>query len=160
MEWLTRHFSVTSNPHSIEDRGRTFSRAWRLYYLYGLERVGRMSGQRFLGDHDWYREGAEALLKQQDRLTGYWTGVGIESNPRVATALALLFLSKGRRPVLIAKLKHDHETDWNRHRQDLRHLTADVERRWRRDLTWQTIYGERASRARPAADARAVHLRA
>ena len=61
--------------------------------------------------------------KQQDRLAGYWKGVGIESNPQVATALALLFLSKGRRPVLIAKLKHDEDPDWNRHRHDLAHLT-------------------------------------
>ena len=101
--------------------------------------------QRFIGEHDWYREGAEALLKRQDRLAGYWRGVGIESNPQIATAFALLFLSKGRRPVLIAKLKHDEDPDWNRHRHDLAHLTQDVERRWRRDLTWQTIHGERAS---------------
>ena len=27
------------------------------YNLYGIERAGRLSGQRFLGNHDWYREG-------------------------------------------------------------------------------------------------------
>ena len=29
------------------------------YNVYGIERVGRLSGQRFIGDHDWYREGCE-----------------------------------------------------------------------------------------------------
>ncbi len=27
------------------------------YYLYGMERAGRLSGRRFFGEHDWYREG-------------------------------------------------------------------------------------------------------
>ena len=44
---------------------------WLLYYLYGMERVGRMSGQRFFGRarlvsrrgsemlrYDWYAKGA------------------------------------------------------------------------------------------------------
>lgn len=145
LEWLAKNFTVTSNPSPTVSRDRTFSKAWLLYYLYGLERVGRLSGQRFIGDHDWYREGVEVLLKQQDRVAGYWRGVGIERDPQISTALALLFLSKGRRPVLISKLTHDEGTDWNRHRHDLAHLTQDVERRWKRDMTWQTIHGDRAS---------------
>ena len=47
-----------------------------------------------------------------------------EDNPHIATALALLFLSKGRRPVLVAKLKHGPDEDWNNHRNDLANLTA------------------------------------
>ena len=48
-DWLIQGFSVVRNP------GTDF---WHSYYLYALERAGRMTGQRFIGTHDWYREGA------------------------------------------------------------------------------------------------------
>ena len=32
------------------------------YNYYGIERLGRLSGQRFLGRIDWYREGCERLV--------------------------------------------------------------------------------------------------
>ena len=44
---------------------------WHYYYLYGLERVGRLSARRLIGEHDWYREGAEYLVRQQQE-SGYW----------------------------------------------------------------------------------------
>ena len=53
--------------------------------------------------------------------------------------MALLFLAKGRRPVLVAKLKHGPGDDWNHHRSDLANLTSYVEKKWQRDLTWQVI---------------------
>ena len=147
LEWLSKNFSVTSNPSSLSGRGRnrSFSRAWMLYYLYGVERVGRLSGHRFVGKHDWYREGAEALLLQQDRIAGYWKGVGVEANTHIGTALALLFLSKGKRPVVCAKLRRDPHPDWSRHRSDLANLTRHVEGRWKQDLTWQVIEGSAAT---------------
>ena len=39
-----------------------------LYYLYGVERVGRLTGRRFIGGHDWYREGADYLVRQQGNI--------------------------------------------------------------------------------------------
>ncbi|MCP4193587.1 MAG: DUF4159 domain-containing protein [Planctomycetaceae bacterium] len=146
LDWLGRNFSVNSNPNSMASRrNRSFSRTWLLYYMYGIERVGRLSGRRFIGRHDWYREGAEALLEQQDKLQGYWRGTGMEANTHIGTALAVLFLAKGRRPVVIAKLRREPEADWNRHRHDLAHLTRDIERRWERDLSWQIIEGSAAT---------------
>ena len=38
---------------------------WPLYYLYGVERAGRLSAQRFFGPHDWYREGAAYFVDGQ-----------------------------------------------------------------------------------------------
>ena len=35
------------------------------YNIYGLERLGRLSGQRFIDRYDWYREGCEKLIKMQ-----------------------------------------------------------------------------------------------
>lgn len=147
LAWMGRHFSVTRNPSS-EPGG---SVNWLLYYLYGMERVGRMSGQRFLGEHDWYREGSEHLVEMQKAtLNGSWQGVGfVENDPVVATSLALLFLSKGRRPVVMAKYMHQPDAiggsaDWDHHRRAVQNLTLRIERQWKRDLSWQTIDARKA----------------
>jgi hypothetical protein len=147
LTWMGRHFSVVRNPSS-EPGG---SVNWLLYYLYGMERVGRMSGQRFLGEHDWYREGSEHLVEmQKGTLNNSWQGVGfVENDPVIATSLALLFLSKGRRPVVMAKYKHQPDviggsTDWDHHRRSVQNLTMRIERQWRRDLSWQTIDARKA----------------
>ena len=80
---------------------------WPLYYQYGVERAGRLSGQRFFGPHDWYREGAAYLLEGQVRQDGSWIGAtAAETDPVVASSFALLFLSKGLAPVLINKLNY------------------------------------------------------
>ncbi len=132
LQWLGRRFSVTQNP----GMGGTF----KYYYLYCLERVGRLTARRFIGDHDWYREGTAELLKNRGSLRDYWQGASIgESDPRVATSMALLFLAKGRRPVLLAKLRHGPEEQWNQHRSDANNLTRYVESRWDMDLTWQVV---------------------
>lgn len=136
LNWLGDKFSVNVNP------GGTSAQGWLLYYLYGLERAGRLTNRRLIGEHDWYREGAEVLITSElhNDLSGYWKGSGhAEDNPHIATSLALLFLAKGRRPVLCAKLKHGVDDDWNHHRSDLGNLTGYVESRWGRDLTWQII---------------------
>jgi len=137
LRWLGNHFSVTRNPNDA---------SWTLYYLYALERVGRMSGQRLIGTHDWYREGSEYLLTRQDTVFLNWKGVGIgESEALVGTSLALLFLAKGRRPIVIAKVQHEVPAagqtvlDWDHHRRAVQNLTMRVERQWQRELSWQTI---------------------
>jgi hypothetical protein len=135
LEWLGRRtvFAVTHNPGSPGN--------YLLYYLYALERVGRLTARRFIGDHDWYREGAEHLLRIKGGETSdHWMGVGaVEQDPRIATSFALLFLSKGRWPVLLSKLKHGAGDDWNAHRNDVNNLTRYVESQWEQDLTWQVV---------------------
>lgn len=140
LEWLGRNYSITRNP----GRG-----AWALYYLYGLERAGRLTARRFIplppkpghADRaDWYREGADWLVGKQESLSGFWTGQGSgENKPLIGTSFALLFLSKGRWPVMLGKLQYVPGGDWNRHRSDVGNLTRYVENRWKRDLTWQAI---------------------
>ncbi|HEY1189792.1 MAG TPA: DUF4159 domain-containing protein, partial [Gemmata sp.] len=77
------------------------------YNYYGIERLGRLSGQRFIGRMDWYREGCEKLLKlqQPDGAFAYTSGApGIDKGyPVITTSFALLYLSKGRTPVLVSK---------------------------------------------------------
>ena len=136
LDWLGRKFTVNWNPSGAQGSGGG-QRSYWLYYLYAIERVGRLSGRRFLGQHDWYRTGAAKLLAEQAS-GGYWKGHGhAENNPLVATSMALLFLSKGRRPVLISQMKYGEQ--WNSHRASVQNLTRRVEKTWQRDLTWQTI---------------------
>lgn len=135
LNWLAKNFKVFANPGG----------QWQLYYLYGLERVGRLTGQRFIGEHDWYREGAAQLLGQQDRLEGFFTSTsGFEASLHINTALALLFLSKGKRQVVISRLDYGPAEDWNLHRYAIPNLTGHIEQAWKRDLSWQTIEIEKS----------------
>jgi hypothetical protein len=135
LDWLGRRFSVMQNPGTGGD-------TWLYYYLYGLERVGRFTARRFIGDHDWYRQGARMFLDAQDRLTGQFKARRIEDEV-VSTSFALLFLAKGRRPVIVAKSRHGPEDDWNRHGHDIAHLVEYVEGRWQKDypagLSWHVL---------------------
>ena len=153
LEWMGRNFSVRHNPIEGRRIGDAIEQN-NLYYLYAMERVGRISGKRFFfgplekttgkrHKYDWYREGAAFLLGNQHP-DGHWTGGGFaEDNTQIATSFALLFLAKGRRPVLIAKLKRSGD-DWNRTPNDLTRLTRYTERKWKMPLTWQVIDSERA----------------
>ena len=97
---------------------------WQFYYLYGLERAGRLAGIRFFGQHDWYRLGAEELVHDQDKTDGFWRGQLVENDPVLATSFALLFLAKGRAPVLINKLRHGPSGDWNNDPDDIRNIVG------------------------------------
>lgn len=151
IKWLANHFAVGHNP------GHT---NWLLYYLYGLERAGRLSGQRFFGDHDWYREGASFLIENQNPTSGHWVGLGeYEQSPVLATSFSLLFLSKGLSPVLINKLKFGPRLqprslelanrDWNRHPRDVRNLVDSLSgmKGWPALMTTQELDLPRAAAA-------------
>jgi hypothetical protein len=123
LNWIGNHFTADDSQMA----GRVF------YNLYGLERTGRLTGQRFLGGHDWYREGCQYLVREQRREGSWWIAgaAGWDHWPTVSTSFALLFLSKGRTPILISKLAHgvpvqlrDADTDWNNDRNDVRNLVA------------------------------------
>ena len=135
--WLGNNFSVSTNPGG----GST----WHFYYLYGLERAGRLTGRRFFGNADWYREGARLLVKAQRERTGSWNG---GFNEQVDTSMALLFLSKGLAPVLVNRLRYgDNDAagnfgpGGNRHPQDIRNLTDFLATRpkWPKLMTWQEV---------------------
>ncbi len=137
LDWLAAHFDVRNNMNS--------GGQWKFYYLYGLERAGRLSGLRYFGSHDWYREGAEELVRLQDPFQGLWRGVGQEADPMLATSFALLFLAKGRSPVLINKLKHGPAHDWDNDHDDVANLTALISRDWKHLVTWQVVDPSHAS---------------
>ncbi|MDD4889749.1 MAG: DUF4159 domain-containing protein [Phycisphaerae bacterium] len=110
--WMARNFAVDTNP----GRGGA---AWRMYYLYAMERVGMISGLKFYGSRDWYREGAEALIDVQ-KADGSFPSAPYD------TSFALLFLAKGNKPVLFNKLAWGQMGDWNEDRNDIEHLVQFV----------------------------------
>ena len=130
IDWLASHFQVGQNLGH--------GQVWKYYYLYALERAGRLAGVRFFGRNDWYRQGAEELVHDQNPLSGFWRGANQE-NELVATSFALLFLAKGRAPVLINKLRHMPAGDWNNDPDDIRNLVGVVSRDWKSLLTWQVV---------------------
>ncbi len=140
MVWLAKnfHFDASSDLNHA-----TF------YNTYGIARVGRLSGQRFIGEHDWYREGCELIcgakkseLNQAD--DGSWRmGAGIDDMPVISTSFALLFLAKGRTPILISKLAFDgsdnNQFDWNHKHHDAQHLVDHASKTLFKNqpLAWQ-----------------------
>jgi Domain of unknown function (DUF4159)/Prenyltransferase and squalene oxidase repeat len=146
VEWLGRHFAVGVNPG--EQGG-----IWPLYFLYGVERAGRLSARRFFGPHDWYREGAAYFVDRQTMQDGSFIGTtAAETDPVIASSFALLFLSKGLAPVLINKLSYDVAAEvrkvdddtlpnWNLHPNDVRNLTEFTSSlpHWPKLLTYQEV---------------------
>jgi hypothetical protein len=131
INWLGENFHVGQNFGNGQQ--------WKFYYLYGLERAGRLTGMRFFRDKDWYRLGAAELVHDQDKLSGFWVGALSESDKVLATSFALLFLAKGRAPVLINKLAHGPSGDWNNDADDVRNLVNVISRDWKHLLTWQVV---------------------
>jgi len=156
MNWIIENFN-------FESVKATF------YNIYGIERLGRISGQRFIGPHDWYREGCEKLVRLQ-RPDGSIVGgtefkTQIDQAPVLSTAFSLLFLSKGRTPVLVSKFAWgDYQiqgkafvevpprgvpappgvVNWNRKHNDTRHIVEFCSRELFNNtpLSWQ-VYDAR-----------------
>lgn len=144
LQWLARNFTANDNPGSAN--------SYLMYYLYGVERVGRLTGQRLLGNHDWYREGCESILQKRNTLKGNieWPdSLGISTN----SALSLLFLSKGKRQIVIARAMLpedrieglDQQYSFRKHSHAVNHLNGHLEQAWKRDLSWQSIALEQST---------------
>lgn len=140
IDWLSRNFTVRHNPNHAN--------RYHLYYMYALERAGRLTGRRYIGDHDWYREGSEQLINiTQDQISGKFISGSLDGNEYTETAFALLFLSKGKRQTLISRLKYPGQDslDWNHHSTAVQNLTAHTEQAWKRDLSWQNVDLEKST---------------
>lgn len=125
--WLAERFSILTNPgHGHQ----------HLYYLYGLERAGRLTGVRLFGPHDWYRSGSRYLADPQydaRHEDGRWQTAN-SRNPILATSYALLFLSKGLSRIVVNKLDYTSDTqnpdpngEWNRHYLDIANLIDHID---------------------------------
>lgn len=154
MEWMARDFE-----HMRMQVGAN------LYYAYGVERIGRASGMKYFGKFNWYREGAASILAHQQtpqlirehreavarlypwqkfpdevlenvnlRPGGWRDPWGGEV---VGTAYALLFLARGRSPVVFNKLAYPGP--WNARPRDVANLNRWLSKRTERLLNWQIV---------------------
>ncbi|MDB5320397.1 MAG: squalene/oxidosqualene cyclase [Phycisphaerales bacterium] len=114
------------------------------YTLNGVERVGLASGYKYLGTHDWYAElGAKVVRSQSAK--GTW-GKSEEpiADTLIDTAYSVLFLARGRHPVMMNKLqldplgKSDHG-EWNNRPRDLANLAKFTSRELERPVQWQVV---------------------
>lgn len=129
LRWLGQNFSASRNPRS---------NTWNYYWLYAVERAGMMSGLRYFGEHDWYREGAEFLVNQQDG-GGIFARGGSWNGNLVDTCFAVLFLAKGRRPILIQKLRWSEKGEWNNDPHDCENLVASLGDALGEPVAWQAV---------------------
>jgi Mg-chelatase subunit ChlD len=90
LAWLDKFFKVDEHPHET---------GWYFYYMYSLERVGRILDTEFIGVNEWYPLGAASLVGQQ-KPDGTWAAQdGDEMDPRLASSFALLFLTRATPPL-------------------------------------------------------------
>lgn len=135
LEWLEKNFNS----------GDVYP--WQLYYYYGVERVGLASGMKYFGPTDWYKTLGKNLLGMQ-QADGSWVlqyGAG-EPARVVGTGFALLFLIRGREPLLFNKLQFTSVvqkkvvgSDWNCRPRDLAHLCAWIGENFETTVNWQVI---------------------
>jgi hypothetical protein len=86
--WLARKFTVSTNP-----TGSGEHYIHHYYYLYGIERTGELTLALNFGNHDWYKEGAELLIAEQQE-DGKWHSSSGTGGPVIDTCFALLFLKR------------------------------------------------------------------
>jgi hypothetical protein len=125
----------TPSPNKAHDAGLKWigehweKRQWS-YGWYGCERLGILIGYSEFGGHDWYQEGAADLI-----------GTVGEGNPYHGivcdTSFGVLFLARGRNPIIINKLKR--QGDWNLHRFDISHLIEHISGPWQTPCQWRIV---------------------
>jgi hypothetical protein len=91
--WLGKNFIPNNNP------GRP--NWFHYYYLYGAERAGMLADVTHFGAHDWYLEGANLLLDQQ-QANGSWGTDDKLNPPSWGTCFAVLFLKQATRRLDVA----------------------------------------------------------
>jgi hypothetical protein len=108
------------------------------YGMYGIERVGVASGRKYFGGIDWYQVGAEKLVRTQFP-DGSWNKTLHD------TCFTILFLVRGRAPVMMNKLLYANTTrrqtdPWNERPRDAANLSKWMGKRSLEGfLNWQIV---------------------
>ncbi len=157
LAWMDQNFTadpMRAGLASFDAAFAEYQKGWGYYYLYGVERAGIASGYKYFGGIDWYKAGAEYLLGTQSEsgawigydpdaiwhTGGYATALDASNAPgkvQANTAFALLFLIRGRQPLLFNKL--EHSGDWNNRSRDLAAVTHWLSRNYEYSVNWQIV---------------------
>jgi hypothetical protein len=118
------------------------------YAMYGIERIGTASGYKYFATHDWYSELAERLVKKQETDGSWINGQYPGARPLDETCFAMLFLARGRAPVLMNKLDYRPRTvsatqpspaNWDERPRDAANLATWVGHETEKFLNWQIV---------------------
>ena len=161
LAWLDRNFHQVAAEKSYE-------REYPFATLYAVERVGVASGLKYFGSNDWYQHGSSYLIKNQKK-DGSWKGGDSYFGAVPDTCFGILFLARGRAPLLMNKLQHGEaeptgagvpapataaakpdalavvrklaakRADWNQRPRDVANLANWVSTVAERDLNWQVL---------------------
>lgn len=114
------------------------------YTMYGIERIGTASGRRYFGTKDWFQIGADFLVAHQNA-DGSWLGNGTIFGPVADTSFGILFLARGRAPVMVNKLQYQ-STDpkgltepWNERPRDAANLAKWAGKQDEAYYNWQVV---------------------
>lgn len=138
--WLTKN--IDAFPNNREDDWK--ERGFPYPTLYAYERVGAASGLRYFGKVDWFEKGTDWVLKTQ-KPDGSWPA---DKNPAITsmsdTCFAMLFLAKGRAPIVMGKLQYvdgttGKEGRWNQRPRDVANVVKWIGRLIERELAFQII---------------------
>ena len=106
------------------------------YSLYGLERAALASGILYPGKHDIYRELVTQVIPRQHPNGSF--GDADPRNALIETSFHLLFLARGRNPVMMNKLRYAGGL-WDLHPRDLANLTRYASEAMERPVNWQVV---------------------
>ena len=126
LDWL----ETGDNCIDIQPDSPSPYRNWG-YNLYGVERIGLASGFKYFGRHDWYRELAKQVIAAQ-LADGSWAG-----DERIDTSYMLLFLARGRHPILMNKLRL--ASNWANRPRDVANLARFSSHEMERQFNWQVV---------------------
>lgn len=140
LEWLGKNMDKVAT-------NRRYDRDFPYVTLYTFERVGLASGLKYIGDEDWFAKGADFLIKNQ-RADGSWSEGSSFTKPLPDTCFGVLFLVRGRAPVIAQKLQYDVTTSdgktvtgrWNQRPRDVANFTRWFANSIERDLNWQITH--------------------
>lgn len=165
LQWLTTHFDRAISEKELP-------REYPFSTLYAVERVGVASGLKYFGDHDWYREGTDYLIAHQ-RPDGSWYARSSYFGPIPDTCFGILFLARGRAPLVMNKLRYGEPADaaapaaqparkptalevakkltakpvdWNQRPRDVANLSRWIGTVAERELNWQVLGPEASLR--------------
>ena len=110
--------------------GSNFTTELNSYGLYALERLGILTGRSEFDGHYWYEDGSARILKEGVPSTG-------ENYGEAGTAFLILFLSRGKEPIIINKLKY--YGDWDTSHYDVKHITEYISDRMQSPMQWRVV---------------------
>lgn len=105
LRWLGAYFKADDNYNITKSHVADPTR-WLYYYLYSIERVGKIVGVEELGKAKWYDIGAKYLIEKQRADGSWYTGIdGVQWKQAgdihtADTCFAILFLTKATPPLV------------------------------------------------------------